>query len=431
MIPVDVQIYTVSERRGHGKRRPYRARWSVASRKFEKTFETKAAAEDFTAGLRRAKREGLPFSQVTGYPEGWMATNQSFFEWVVEWFEGEAASMAFRSQQSLREALVRGVLLAVPKNAPTPPPEMQRYVQSRIGAIGREEPIGVDPTLEAWLRRWSLPLAAFDATETKRLHHGLGLKLDATPLKAEVAKRLRGSVKRCLVAAVNERKIPRLDWPVQPRSKRRSEKVSTAIEPDTIPSPKGMRRIIDGILSHQPSSRGYWILSMISWVVGSRPSETRALMIEDFVLPETGPGRVQIRRALDGDGGFGPTKNGSPRSVEIPEFLVSMIRDYVGARTSGLLVATRHGNPPTISNWNRALKRSCRALGVQPIHTYTFRHSCASMLLNDTPSLSGVAKRLGNTVEVLLNHYIKLMPHDEVVVNSAADRVFSEAMRID
>lgn len=289
IIPLDVTIYTVAERRGHGNWRPWRSRWSVAGRNREKTFETKAAAVDFTAALRRAKGEGVPFSRVTGYPEGWMATNQLFFEWAVEWFEGEAYPMAYRSQRSLREALVWAVLLAVPKNALTPPQEMQRYVQGRIGAIGREEPTGVDPKLEAWLRRWSLPLAAFDATETKRLHHGLGLKLNGAPLKAEVAKRLRGSVKRCLVAAVNERKIPQLEWPVQPRSRRRSEKVSTAIEPDTIRSPNGMRRIIDGIVSHQPSSCGYWILSMISWVVGSRPSETRALMIEDFVLPETGP----------------------------------------------------------------------------------------------------------------------------------------------
>ena len=395
-LPSDVETLAVDERAGRESLRPDRVRWSG-----------------------------------TRYPEGSMATNQSFFDWVVKWFEGQASAMAFRSRQSLRESLVRAVLLAVPENAPTPPPEMQRYVQGRIGVIGSEEPIAVDQTLEAWLRSWSLPLVSFDATEMARLHHGLGLKLDGTPMMAETAKRLRGTAKRCLAAAAVEGLIPRLEWPTPPRSRRSSASVAAAAASVPIPSFDEMRGIIDGVISHQPSSQGYWILSMVSLVVGSRPSETRTLMIEDFVLPATGPGRVTIRRSLDGDGRVVPMMIGNSRSVEVPEFLVTSIRAYAGDRTSGLLVVTRQGNPPTLSNWNRALKRSCAALGVPPIHPYTLRHSCALMLLSGTTSLTGVAKRLGSTVEVLLMYYIELMPHGEAVVNSAADRVLREAMRLD
>ena len=101
-----------------------------------------------------------------------------------------------------------------------------------------------------------------------------------------------------------------------------------------------------------------------------------------------------------------------------------MLRDYIGERTDGLVVATRTGRPPTPSNWWRALQRSCDQLGVPGIKPYDLRHSCASMLLAETKAPVAVAERLGNSVEVLLRDYAEALEGHHELVTEAAERLF-------
>ena len=165
---------------------------------------------------------------------------------------------------------------------------------------------------------------------------------------------------------------------------------------------------------------------MCAWDSSFRalPSETLALRVEDFVLPETGPGTVRIHRSLDEDGQDGMTKTGRERTISVPTALVVVLCEYLGERTTGPLVTTQSGNPPALSNWLRALCRSCDKLGVGRIAPYDFRHSCASMLLAETKAPGAVADRLGNSVEVLLRYYAAALDGQDRIVADAAERLF-------
>ncbi len=43
---------------------------------------------------------------------------------------------------------------------------------------------------------------------------------------------------------------------------------------------------------------------------------------------------------------------------------------------------TLTGRVPTLSNWNRAVKRACLSAGVEPMTLYDFRHLNATFILN-------------------------------------------------
>lgn len=93
------------------------------------------------------------------------------------------------------------------------------------------------------------------------------------------------------IHAVVETLIPTLEQSVPSPSRRRPATPSSAIALDILPSADELRRVIDAALvSLQPSSHDCRILSMLSMVLDSSPNEIRALMIREFVLPDSEPG---------------------------------------------------------------------------------------------------------------------------------------------
>ena len=66
---------------------------------------------------------------------------------------------------------------------------------------------------------------------------------------------------------------------------------------------------------------------------------------------------------MDGEGGFGSTKTNRIRTVQVPSELVAELRVFGGERPSGQMFLTRTCKAPMLSNWNRAVKRACAAVG--------------------------------------------------------------------
>lgn len=423
-----IHIRNVEDRRRRGTKHPWLLRWTVGGKNSSKSFETKAEANDFAARLREAKRAGCTFDERTGLPEDWTASDDTFLSWAVEWFAREKGTWALRSQASVTEALARAVVLATHPAAPDAPDNIRAYVTSIINPASAQSAVGDDTATAAacgaWLQRWGLALTELDRAAVRRIYDGLGIKDNGNPSMPATANRYRKSARQMYQAAVEVRKVPESYWPTARRGKRRKESVPRQINIAALPSPEMTRQIIDGIVSHQPASEGYRVLSMISWMLGTRPSESRALCIEDFVLPDTGPGTARIHRSIDKDGNFGPTKTNETRTITVPSALVTVLREYIGDRTHGLVVATRTGRPPTPSNWWRALQRSCSQLGVPGIKPYDLRHSCASMLLAETKAPVAVAERLGNSVEVLLRDYAEALEGHHELVTEAAEKLF-------
>jgi integrase len=421
MIPQRITIMRIQDRRVRGTNRPWIARWTVDGREHSRSFETEALANDFTASLRAAVRQGHMFDGRTGMPSAWLASREPLVDFAVNYVRVQARTWARATVDTVVEGIARGILLSAPTSAPEPPPATRDQLRRLLKGTSSV----LDPDVEVWLTRWVPDLAGLDAVTVRRIHAGLGLNDSGTVLAAATANRFRKDFHQMYDEAVRLEKLPKSHWPRPRRKKRRSEMIHNEIDVESLPSAETTAKIIDGLISHQPGSNGYWILSMVSWVIGTRPSEARALRVEDFDLPITGPGAVRIRRSIDRQGFSGETKTGKGRTVQVPEFLVAHLRSYIGDRTEGLLVSTRSGRPVGLSNWLRALQRSCATLGVPRISPYDFRHSCASLLLADGLPPATIARRLGNSVDALLRYYASAITGHEELVNAAAERLFS------
>lgn len=421
MQPQRINIRTPEDRRYRGTKSPWLLRWTIDGHERSRSFETKALAADFASELRRAKRDGLRFDQNSGRPLSWSSSDESLLDWATVWFQQERATWANRSCTSMKEALARAIVLAVPTRAPKPPVGVRQHLYAVLD--GRPE--AQNHTCAQWLDRWVLKLSDLDSDAVQRIYNGLGLRDTGEPLGPSTMRRFRKDTRQMYMAAVAVGKAQQSHWPAPRKGKRRAETPSRQFDVRNLPSAAVIRQIIDGVVSHQPASKGYRILSMITWMLGTRPSETRALRVEDFILPESGPGWVSVENSLDDDGSRTATKTGATRMVSVPSALVQELRQYLDGRTSGLIVATRDGNPVALSNWCRALKRSCLALGVSPISPYDFRHSCASMLLSETKAPGAVAASLGNSIETLMKFYAAALDGQEQHVADARERLFN------
>ena len=181
-----------------------------------------------------------------------------------------------------------------------------------------------------------------------------------------------------------------------------------------------MRRAIDAIRTHQPSSRTYQVMTAVAYYAGLRPSEVVMLRTSHLTLPAEGWGRIDV---LEADIDFnvpGDPKTG-PRSVPIPPVLVAMLTDWVATldtTESDRLFLTRNGNQPTPSNWTRAWHRALRSIDHPTLRIYDCRHAAATTWLQAGVPLGEAARRLGHSVETLVSTYVGSLTGDEEISNA-------------
>lgn len=418
--PDKIQVYAIKARKDRAKQ-PWIVRWKVNGKESSRSFPTKAAGEDFRARILVSARDGHRFDPSTGLPAEWTGSTDSFAEYCAAWVERQWKTWAPRSRHSALEALVRAIPLMVPARAPEPPENIRSYLASYLAS----GPTSEDVKCDAWLRRWSLPLADLTAEVAARAHAELGIRDDGQPAAKTTADRYRITAHAVLLDAVAKEKLAKDPWPPPRKSRRRVEKRTVQINTDLLPSQDQVRQIIAAVPSPKAGSRNYWLLSQISWFLGTRPSEAIVLRAEDLTLPTKGWGNALIHRAADGDGGVGHTKTGVDRNVPIPPELLSILRHWLEGRTEGPLVITSEGNSPNLGNWGRALDRACRVVGHRPINPYDLRHCCATMMLAAGVAPGEAARRLGHSVQTLMTHYAGVMTGDEETANQRIEAAFS------
>ena len=165
------------------------------------------------------------------------------------------------------------------------------------------------------------------------------------------------------------------------------------------------------MISHQPGSRGHRVLAACCLYAGLRPSEARALRIEWLTFPTTEgkSGSILVKESAkrttklynQEDKEFGPPKTVVHEVTMVPPH-AAILKEYIGDRTSGLLVATRSGGPVTQSNLYRAWKR---ATPDEAWTVYDLRHTCATHWLNAGIDIKIIADWLAHGTAVLLNTY--------------------------
>lgn len=434
--PQKIQIFSVRPRatRVAGAKR-YITRWKVNDVPHSRTFATKAQANDLHSRLIQARREVQHFDPDTGLPFSISGSTETFFEHAASWLAAEWGTWAVRSRRSAIEQAVAAVVLVRPADAPAPPEGIHTYLTRRLnpelGLEAARAEVATWKECERWLRRNSLPLSRLDAAAARRLKSGLTQRRDPsnpTPLKANTINRFRTGAHQIILRAVDDNKIPSDPWPRSTSGRTRvSEKVDHTVDVEALPSAQEVRSVIEQMGSSKPGSANYQLMSEISWLLGTRPGETRAIHIEDLNLPDEGWGSVYINRSAGGDGTIGPTKTGVTRTVPVPPHLVDKLRTWRGDRTKGLLFTSPSGGLVDDANWRRALGNASDRAGVAAFPPLHLRHCCATTWLNLGAHPPMVAERLGHTMEMLHKHYWKVMRGDEDQMNRLIERFLDEA----
>jgi integrase len=217
-------------------------------------------------------------------------------------------------------------------------------------------------------------------------------------------------------------------WPQRSktRARRKVARTKRSVDIRALPSPAAMAEAIDAILTQQPASKTYRVMTAVAYYAGLRPSEVVMLRIGSAELPTEGWGRLDITEADISFDEPGEPKTGPP-SVPIPPVLVAMLREWVEQNDltspEGLLFRTRNNTRPSASNWARSWHRALESVGQKPIRVYDCRHAAATTWLRAGMPLGETARRLGHSVETLVSTYVGALDDEEHVGNQRIDSI--------
>lgn len=156
---------------------------------------------------------------------------------------------------------------------------------------------------------------------------------------------------------------------------------------------------------------------------GCREGEMLALQPKD--LTDTDELKIyKTYRRKNGQNILGPTKNskkGGNRNVPIPHWLAEEFRSYC-SKLYGLTPDERVFYM-TCTSLNKELTRCTRITSLPDIRVHDLRHSHASLCIELGYSALLVAKRLGDTVPVVMKTYAHLYPNKQAELVSKLENL--------
>ena len=422
-----VKVFGVQDRRSTAQAKlPWVVRYAIDGRHRSKSFRTRIEAERYRGSLLQAVQAGDQFDVASGEPESWQPAlrDMSVHEWARRWLGEQWSEWQPRTRTSATEALARFITIAV-EPAAKPPDDLRVYLYSALapGPDSRR-----DGRLEKWMSRHCLTLGDLDRDRVAVIDRKLALKLDGSPMAANTANRIRIVARACVQAAVEVGAIPADVWPQRSktRARRKVARTNRSVDVRALPSPVVMAAAIDAIVTHQPGSRAFRVMTAVAYYAGLRPSEVVMLRVHSTVLPAEGWGRLEVTEADISFDEPGEPKTG-PRSVPIPPVLVAMLRDWINqnnlTNSDRLLFRARNDTRPSGSNWIRAWHRALGSVGERPLRVYDCRHAAATTWLRAGMPLAETARRLGHSVETLVSTYVGALDDEEHIANLRVDTI--------
>lgn len=153
---------------------------------------------------------------------------------------------------------------------------------------------------------------------------------------------------------------------------------------------------------------GYYYFQMLYWC-GLREGEALALTLNDFDFAKKTVSITKTFQHLKGkDVITEPKTPKSNRTVEMPDFLVEDIRDYVGTLYD--LKPDYRLFPLSKSYLYRKMEQGSKAMGLQRIRVHDLRHSHVSLLIHMGYSAVAIAERMGHESIDITFRYAHLFP---------------------
>ncbi len=292
-----VKIYGVQDRRSTTQAKlPWVVRYTIDGRHRSKSFRTRIEADRYRGRLLQAVQDGSRFDESTGEPDAWQTplADLRVHEWARRWLDEQWQEWQPRTRTSAVEALARLVTLAVSGNA-VPPEELRVYLYT---ALVPGSDAGWDVTLERWMKN-CLTLGELDRERIADMDRKLALKLDGTQMAANTANRIRIVARACIHSAIAAGAVSADVWPQRSKSRARRKVARTkrGVDIRTLPSPAVMAGAIDAIVTQQPGSKTYRVMTAVAYYAGLRPSEVVMLRVRSLDLPAGGWGRVDVTEA--------------------------------------------------------------------------------------------------------------------------------------
>ena len=423
----EVKIYGVQDRRSTVQAKlPWVVRYTIDGRHRSKSFRTRAEADRYRSLLLQAVQAGGRFDETTGEPESWQMPLRDLrvHEWSRRWLAEQWQEWQPRTRTSATEGLARFVTIAVEHGAKTPD-GLRVYLYS---ALSPDSEGGREAQYEKWLAKNCLTLGELDRERIADIDRRLTLKLDGSPMAANTANRIRIIARASVQSAIDAGAVPADAWPQRSKSRARRKVARTkrSVDVRSLPSPHAMAEAIDAIVTQQPGSKTYRVMTAVAYYAGLRPSEVVMLRVRSAELPAEGWGRLDVTEADISFDEPGEPKTG-PRSVPIPPVLVAMLREW-GEQNDitspdQLLFRTRNDTRPSGSNWARAWHRALESVGQPPLRVYDCRHAAATTWLRAGMPLGETARRLGHSVETLVSTYVGALDDEEQVGNQRIESI--------
>lgn len=477
---LDVRLWKVSKT---GRRaRPYRLRWVVAGQVFGDTFTTSALAESRRSELWHSMRKGEAFNVQLGLPESEVrvaeeaaaqeATPEAarWFTFCREYSNARWRTSAAKTRESLADSLAAVSLAMVDRGEGTPTDEELRLAMrwAVVPAHTDQEPLAERQAAYEWLQTRDRALTDLnDPKVFREVLYRLAYRLDGKPSAGDTARRRRRALNTALEYAVEAGYLA--ENPLQ-RTKVKRTGSHDVVDRRVLVNAVQGRQLLAAVSYvgswHRHRGRRLVAFYAVMLYAALRPAEVVGLRLSDCDLPE-GPGYVvslvkgfrqpepkwgtltlRETRPVSGkqwtDSGERHDRRGlkareatADRPVPIPPVLVAILRAHLtefGTAKDGRIFGNERGEVVGTSTywrvWEEARRYALppdRAESPLAGRPYDLRHACITRWLNAGVPIAEVARRVGNSPEVIHRRYHGCIDgHEEaanrrIAVNLAAE----------
>ncbi|WP_211259832.1 tyrosine-type recombinase/integrase [Streptomyces violens] len=461
---LDIKLWKVSKT--GRKSRPYRLRWVVAGRVHSDTFATSALAESRRSELWQAmNRRGEAFDVESGLPESEVraaaeAAEAADAEAPLRWFEfcrkyvaGRWRTSAAKTREGMADGLA-AVALAMVHRGNGVPQDTELRLAFRWGIVpanaGEEPPADLKVAYD-WLTTEDRPVADLvDAEVFEDVLYRLSYRLDGTPAAGDTYKRRRRALNTALEYAVVAGELP--ENPLS-RARRKHAGSNDVVDRRVLVNAVQGRQLLTAVsyVGSWDRCRGRRLVAFYAalYYAGLRPAEAVGLRWSDCHLPERGWGTLTLRetRPVSGkqwtDSGERHDRRGlkareasSDRPVPIPPVLVAILRAHLkefGTAKEGRVFGNERGGVVGSSTYWRVWEEA-RPYALPPERVdsplagrpYDLRHACITRWLNAGVPIAEVARRVGNSPEVIHRRYHGCIDGHEEAANAKIAKALEE-----
>ncbi|MFF8478766.1 tyrosine-type recombinase/integrase [Streptomyces sp. NPDC015414] len=460
----DVKLWKVSKT--GRKSRPWRLRWVVAGRVHGQTFATLALAESRRSELWQAmNRRGEAFEIECGLPESEVraaakAAETADAEPPLRWFEfcrkyvaGRWRTAAAKTREGMADGLAAVTLAMVKRGNDTPADETLRlaFRWGIVPANAEEDPPAELKAAYDWVTGADRSLSDLADPEVfEDVLYRVSYKLDGTPAAGDTYKRRRRALN-----AVVEHAVATGELPENPLHRVRRKHVGTdnVVDRRVLVNAVQARQLLTAVsyVGSWDRCRGRRLVAFYAalYYAGLRPAEAVGLRLPDCHLPEKGWGTLTLRetRPVSGkqwtDSGERHDRRGlkareasTDRPVPIPPIMVRILRDHLkefGIAAEGRVFGNERGGVVGSSTYWRVWEEA-REYALPPERVtsplagrpYDLRHTCITRWLNAGVPIAEVARRVGNSPEVIHRRYHGCVDGHEEISNAKIVRYLEE-----